>query len=190
MKNSKEEIAALRSMIEQSVSRKISTPADFSFLTGVIMSRCKETLGITTLKRIWGYIDSDDAPRYSTLSILARCVGFNDWDDFVKYYDKNNTSSNFILSPSLSADEIPQDGGVRITWAPDRRCVFKHLGVGLFEVVSSENSKLSVGDTFHCSCFIKGRPLYVDRLIHENRSPKLFVLGNKGGLSSIEQIEL
>lgn len=190
MSSKKENVEALKKLIEESVSRKICTPNDFTFLADEIAKRCKETLGITTLKRIWGYVDGYETTRFSTLSILARSVGFLDWDDFVNHNQKSNSSSNFIVSRSLLAEDIPNGGGVKISWAPDRRCIFKHLGSGSFEVITSENSKLCVGDVFHCSCFIMGKPLYIDHLVRNNKSPKLFVLGNKGGLTSIEQCQL
>ena len=99
------EILILKDMIEQSVSRKIQTPADFQFLTGVIQERCKETLGVTTLKRLWGYIEGYDTTRVSTLSILARAVGFRDWDDFLANYQQDGESSQwvfgYIVGPSM-----------------------------------------------------------------------------------------
>ena len=148
----------------------MKTPADFQFLTGVIQERCKETLGVTTLKRIWGYIDGYDTTRYSTLSVLARCVGFHDWDDFLANHGRSGESSNLVL-------------GRAIAWAPDRRVLLKYLGEGSFVVVESENSKLKPGDTFHCSCFIIGEPLYLDDFVRDGNPPTLFVVGNKGGLT-------
>ena len=53
MSQKENDILILRKMVEDSVARKMKTPADFQFLTGVIQERCKETLGVTTLKRIW-----------------------------------------------------------------------------------------------------------------------------------------
>lgn len=179
------EILILKDMIEQSVSRKIQTPADFQFLTGVIQERCKETLGVTTLKRLWGYIEGYDTTRVSTLSILARAVGFRDWDDFLTNYQQNGESSQWVLGRSLLATDIPVDSMVKIAWAPDRRVSLKHLGDGRFEVLASENSKLKVGDTFHCTCFIIGQPLYLDDFVRGNNAPTLFVVGNKGGLTNI-----
>ena len=169
-------IILLRSMVEESVSRKMKTPADFQFLTGVIQERCKETLGVTTLKRIWGYIDGYDTTRYSTLSVLARCVGFRDWDDFLAHHNQSGESSNMVLGRALYPDEIPQEGLVRIAWSPDRRVLLKHLGDSGFEVMESENSKLKPGDTFHCSCFIIGEPLYLDNFVRGNNAPTLFVV--------------
>ena len=180
-------IILLRSMVEESVSRKMKTPADFQFLTGVIQGRCKETLGVTTLKRIWGYIDGYDTTRYSTLSVLARCVGFRDWDDFLAHHNQSGESSNMVLGRALYPDEIPQEGLVRIAWSPDRRVLLKHLGDSGFEVMESENSKLKPGDTFHCSCFIIGEPLYLDNFVRGNHAPTLFVVGNKGGLTEVRR---
>ncbi len=101
------DILQLRQMVEESVSRKMKTPADFQFLTGIIQERCKKTLGLTNLKRIWDYIDGYDTTRYSTLSILARCVGFRDWDDFCANHNRTGESSNPALSFALLPKDIP-----------------------------------------------------------------------------------
>lgn len=76
---------------------------------------------------------------------------------------------------------------VRIAWSPDRRVLLRHLGEGAFQVVESENSKLKPGDSFHCSCFIIGEPLYLDNFVHGNNAPTLFVVGNKGGLTEVRR---
>ena len=185
MPQNENDIIQLRTMVEASVSRKMKTPADFQFLTGVIQERCKETLGVTTLKRIWGYIEGYDTTRYSTLSILARCVGFHDWDDFLANYKRTGESSDFVLGRALYPNEIPEGKCVRIAWAPDRRVLLCHLGKGDFVVVESENSKLKADDTFHCACFILGQPLYLDNFTRGKNPPTLFVVGNKGGLTEV-----
>ena len=177
----------LRQMVEESVSRKMKSPADFQFLTGVIQERCRETLGVTTLKRIWGYVDGYDTTRFSTLSILARCVGFHDWDDFVKNHNRNGESSNMVLGRALYASNIAMNELLAIFWAPDRRVQLQHLGEGQFKVIQSENSKLKANDSFHCSCFIIGQPLYLDNFVRDDNPPTLFVVGNKGGLTNVER---
>ena len=70
------EILELRHRIENSVNRKIQTPADFDFLRGIIWDRTHEQISASTLKRIWGYIDGVDETRNSTLNILARSLGY------------------------------------------------------------------------------------------------------------------
>ena len=67
--DNKDDIMLLRQMVEQSVSRKMKAPSDFQFLTGVIQERCKETLCVATLKRIWGYVEGKNA-RVGSHSLL------------------------------------------------------------------------------------------------------------------------
>ena len=187
MNDQENNIMLLRQMVEESVSRKMKTPADFQFLTGVIQERCRETLGVTTLKHIWGYIDGYDTLRFSTLSLLARCVGFRDWDDFVENHNGKGESSNLVLGRSLYATDVPMDEQLTITWAPDRRVLLQHNGNGYFTVIESDNSKLKPDDSFHCTCFIIGQPLYLDHFVRGNKPPTLFVVGNKGGLTNVER---
>lgn len=184
MQNEKE-ITALRSLIEESAGKKMVSPADFQFLSELIAQRCHETLGITTLKRIWGYIEGYNTIRNSTLSILARVVGFHDWQDFLTNYNNGSESSHIILGEILYAEQISENALVQVCWAPDRKCIFKHISNGNFIVVESINSKLTANDTFHCTFFAKGQPLYIDNFVHDNKAPTLFVVGNKGGLSDI-----
>lgn len=181
------DIILLRTMVEDSVSRKMKSPADFQFLTGVIQERCRETLGVTTLKRIWGYVDGYDTTRYSTLSILSRCVGFRDWDDFLANHNRNGESSKPVLGFSLHPSDIFEGEVVHIAWSPDRRVNLRHLGNGHFEVLQSENSKLKPGDTFRCTCFVIGEPLYLDDFVRAGSAPTLFVVGNKGGLTEVRR---
>ena len=79
-------ITLLRQLVEESADHKIATSTDFIFLSGEIQGRLKETLSVSTLKRIWGYVDGYASVRPSTLDILARFVGFSDWETFVSDY--------------------------------------------------------------------------------------------------------
>lgn len=187
MSSNENDILKLREMVEESVSRKMKTPADFQFLTGVIQERCKETLGVSTLKRLWGYVDGYDTTRYSTLSILARCVGFRDWDNFCENSDRLGESSNMIVGYTVNPADLAVGDCLTISWAPDRRVRIEHLGNGGFEVLQSENSKLKPGDTFRCSIFIIGEPLYLDNFVRGTNPPTLFVVGNKGGLTEVRR---
>lgn len=188
MTDDNNDILILRQMVEDSVSRKMKTPADFQFLTGVIMERCKENLSVSTLKRVWGYVDGYDSTRFLTLSILARCVGFRDWEDFRKNHDRAEDSSNIVVGRAINPADLAVGDCLNISWAPDRRMLIEHLGDCAFKVLQSENSKLKSGDTFHCGYFIIGEPLYLDNFVHGTNPPALFVVGNKGGLTEVQKV--
>ena len=87
-------IANLRREIETAVNRRLATPKDFDVLREMIFSRLHILVSATTLKRIWGYIDDNVSTRRGTLDILARYVGYADFEAFenVENYIKYNCS--------------------------------------------------------------------------------------------------
>lgn len=179
-------ITLLRQLVEESANHAIATSNDFIFLSGEIQGRLKETLSASTLKRLWGYVDGYASVRPSTLDILARFVGFPDWETFVSDYCEVESvqSSHRVVSKSLYTKDLNAGNQVEIAWNPNRRCMLKYLGNSLFEVVTSENAKLKPGDRFLCQRFTKNQPLYVE-LITNDGNTELFVMGNKGGLTKL-----
>lgn len=179
-------ITLLRQLVEESADHRIETSNDFIFLSGEIQGRLKENLSVSTLKRLWGYVDGYASVRPSTLDILARFVGFPDWETFVSDYCEveNVQSSHRVVSPSLYSKDLDAGKQVNICWNPNRCCLLKHLGNSLFEVITSDNAKLKSGDRFLCQRFTLNQPLYVE-LLTKDGNTELFVMGNKGGLTSL-----
>lgn len=182
------EIYELRLRIEASIKRKIETPADFDFLRGIIWERTHEQISTSTLKRLWGYVDGVDNARNSTLNVLSKALGYENWDAFIlKLKSENVDNSDLVMSESMSSGDLKIGDMLMIAWQPNRVCRLKYLGDNQFEVMESQNSKLKVGDTFRCGLFILGEPVYINDL-RQNKGtgePKLFVIGNKSGLTKL-----
>lgn len=51
-----------------------------------------------------------------------------------------------------------------------------------FTVLDSKNAKIQTGDTFNCSIFIEGEPMYVDNLVHQNYKGISYIAGKKDGI--------
>jgi hypothetical protein len=181
-------ITLLRQLVEESADHSIATSTDFIFLSGEIQGRLKETLSVSTLKRIWGYVDGYASVRPSTLDILARFVGFSDWETFVSDYCEVESvqSSHRVVSESIYAKDLNVGNQVEIAWNPNRKCLLTYQGDNLFEVISSENAKLKTGNRFLCQRFTMNQPLYVDLLTSDGQT-ELFVMGNKGGMTEISK---
>lgn len=183
------EIYELRLRIETSIKRKIQTPADFDFLRGIIWERTHEQISTSTLKRLWGYVDGVDNARNSTLNVLSKALGYENWDAFIlKLKSENVDNSDLVMSESVSSSDLKIGDRLMIAWQPNRVCRLKYLGDNQFEVMESHNSKLKVGDTFRCGLFILGEPVYINDLRQNNGTgePKLFVIGNKSGLTKLK----
>ena len=182
------EIYELRLRIEASIKRKIETPADFDFLRGIIWERTHEQISTSTLKRLWGYVDGVDNARNSTLNVLSKALGYENWDAFIlKLKSENMDNSDLVMSESVSSGDLKIGDMLMIAWQPNRVCRLKYLGDNQFEVMESQNSKLKVGDTFRCGLFILGESVYINDLRQNNGTgePKLFVIGNKSGLTKL-----
>lgn len=187
MNKTSPEIMELRKCVEDNLMRKMKTPADFIFLSGAIWNRTHETLSPSTLKRLWGYVDGADITRNSTLNILSKFLGFNDWDGFLEYIS-NDSGSVIIESEFVKAEDMSVDDCIMVSWKPNRRCTFRYLGDNRFIVEKSENSKLKVGNTFSCGIFIIGEPLYLNDLVQGDNAPVAFVVGNKDGLCELKKV--
>lgn len=67
--------------VEQHLHRGMHTPTDFDYLSERILSKTGSSVSSATLMRLWGYRPSVTV-RMSTLDILARFIGYNDYTHF------------------------------------------------------------------------------------------------------------
>lgn len=182
--NEKKKIEVLTLRIEEMTGMKVRTPKDFSRLRTVIYNRTGQIISTTTLKRIWGYINEPVITRKSTLSILANCLGFNDWDHYYEQFESfgDIDPSTPVLSHRLNVlSDLKKEDLIKLTWHPERICIAKYLGDGNFEVVESEKTRLKPGDTFSCHIVISGYPLYLSELRQGNKEPIGYVCGRGEG---------
>lgn len=182
--NKEEHIRNLRKVIEYTVDRKIRTPKDFDYLGQIIYNKLRFYISSTTLKRIWGYLKERTDTRVAILDALSRFVGYRDWDNFCQDFTEIEDSDQelVIVKDTLYSKSL-QDGQMLDNhWYPNRTCRLQYIGKELFKVIDSTTGRLSKGDTFQCSLFIEGEPLYLSRFLHEENPPVVFVLGRRGGI--------
>ena len=185
MKVNNNQLEDLKRLVGEATMLSPATSADFERLHAQMLERCHEAVGVSTLKRLWGYIEGYATVRESTLDVLCRYVGYPDWHTFVADYCQVESvqTSHRVLSATIVADQLQVGAILKIGWNPGRRLLLRHDGGGHFSVLEAHNSKVKVGDTFHCDHFILHHPLYVDNLHHADEGPTPFVLGKQGGLT-------
>ena len=169
--------------IERETRHQMQTPSDFEWLEEHVWARTKETVSASTLMRLWGY-RKGVAPRRSTLDVLARYLGYADYITFCNWApaSSDEPQSDEVVARHLRTEELEPGARVELTWHPDRRCVVRLEKDGIFKVLTAENTKLSVDDTFECSLIVEGEPLYMSRLVHEGRPPMVYVAGKVDGV--------
>lgn len=107
-----EYIERLKICVEETIGKKLKTPKDFTNLSEQIFTRLHIMLSPTTLKRLWGYLNEDNRPRMSTLSIISQFAGYRDWENFCETgFINSSLQSNIILKKdfNLFIGERPTD---------------------------------------------------------------------------------
>lgn len=183
------EIVALRKDIEHEVGCPIRTPYDFEFLAGVVWERLHENISPTTLKRLWGYIDGAEMPRYATLSILCRVLGYRSWDEYLEALAaRHGVESEVFAGEGIRVEELQPGDRIEVAWQPNRRAVLQYEGNQRFSIIEAENGKLQAGDTCSAVCFLVNRPMYLDHLVQGNQPPKTYVAGKRHGMSYVRRV--
>lgn len=193
MKKDNIEYEDIRRMAEEATGREMKTPKDFDLLALRIYDRTRVLLSTSTLKRFWGYTDKSNEKRgdlrRSSLDALAQYVGFTSWDAFCKRTSKSGeeeSSNLFYGSKQLTTKSLTPGDKLTVMWNPDRRIVIRYSGNDVFIVLASENSKLSVGDTFKCHVFVENQPLVLVDLVHGEHAPCGYICGKLGGIRFLD----
>ena len=181
------EMQQLLSEVESTFGEPINSSKDFMALSVSISMKLKDTLGATTLKRLWGYISERTLPRLSTLDILARYVGYDSFKDFKGKLHAEDSSMYLYGDNVLFSDELSVGENVMIGWMPDRLVKLEYLGEDRFTVKESANSKLLVGDEIKATFFCKGWPLFVPGILRNGEYTPPYIAGKTKGLNLIQK---
>ena len=180
------ELQTLLDEVEKKYGRPIATSKDFNTLSEVLDHECHEVLSSATLKRLWGYVTLRTTPRKSTLDILSKFIGFNDFSNFrVTLLGKADDTSGYLDTTYLAAEDIPVGAVLRIGWEPNRLVRLRNTGAGWFEVIENHNSKLREGDRFETSCFFKELPLVLPFILRGEETLPSYIAGKRRGLNLI-----
>ena len=160
-----EDFERLKQEVETLVGRSVKTPKDFEFLSRQIEGYTNETISVSTLKRMWGYVASPCKPSKYNLNLLSRMIGYSDWEAFSGGNDVMS-SSRFFVKSKLIADALQKGELVRLTWCPGRVLTIMYKG----------------NDTFTCPQFVEDQPLYLSNLSHPGIPLCNYVAGQNGGI--------
>lgn len=178
-----DEIHRLREEVEVFLSRKLSTPSDFTYLSETMQDHGCGYVSATTIKRVWGYVNDIKGvytPGSYTLRALCNLLGYADMEEFLHAdhpVQSKEYIGKYIESSSLSPDVV-----ITLRWHPNRECRLRHVESTLFEVVESRNSRLRKGDMVECGCFTQHAPAYFSRVFRHGMTPVTYIAGSASGI--------
>lgn len=184
--NHSPEIKSLRSDLEQRVGQQLQSPADFQLLIQQIWEKNHVVLSLSTIKRLWGYVESNGEPRLSTLNTLAKFLDFADWNAYlVSLEQRGGIESSIFTGEGIQTADLQAGDRIAVAWQPNRQCTFRYLGDNQFVVEESKNAKLQRGTTFSAARFMIGQPMYLDNILLANGTRTSYVAGKRNGLTSV-----
>lgn len=190
VKTNSPQIEALKIAAEERFGSPIETRSDFARLAAEIESIVGEHLSENTLRRLWGRIPGYETVFTRTLDVICHYVGYKHWRHFLSAMAcRDNRESDVVTgSMAIKTEELEPGDKIRIGWLPNRMCVIEFVGGRTFRAVSAENATLQAGDTFECSLFLKGYPLFVDNLFHGGEHCQRYSIGLNNGLTTLERL--
>ena len=168
-------------LLKQKSNRDFRISGDCEYLALDIESVTGEHIGMNTLKRLLGFINDEREARISTLDVIARYLGFENWE-VLSIYDNRSNSSFDSSSEEIRVSDLPIGQHIQISYLPDRQIELEYLGSNLFRVRKSINSKLMTDDETTITHIVEGYPLLVSEVIRNGKSLGSFTAGKAQGI--------
>lgn len=186
MKTDPDKLNQLREVVEETFGRKPGSPTDFDHLSYQIFSTTGHKVGVSTLKRFWGYVKSPYNATHTTLSVLARYAGYRDWDSFCSQY-KGDEDSDFSSYRLIISSELSLKCRVYAEWEPEKWLrLIKIDQPNIFEVTESRNIKLLAGDIVAIDTLIIGEKLIARDCRRNGVDLGIYIGARKSGIKAIQ----
>lgn len=182
-------------MLPQSIISKILAKYGKNKVYSADCAPLAEEIGLseTTMKRMLGLVgpnspEKNRTPHVSTMDILAKWLGYNNYKALLKEIGEQDYSSEFTSMESIDVRELEEGTQVQIKYEPARVIVMTYLGNEEFVINESKNSKLLKGDRIKLTHLVLGQELIVKDVIRNERNLGGYRGAKDGGLTSLEII--
>ncbi len=177
----------IRLSIEQVFGKEIRYPLDCEALAIDIMQKCNERVSASTLKRFFGFIAGTE-PRTYTLDVIAKYIGFKNWDEYLDSLAGKNESSEFVSIEEIKASDLSANDTIEFCYEPMRKVVFQYQKNSQCVVLESTNSKLVKDDIFVFTSITKDYPMLISSVTRNSVNLGALTLGKVSGITSIKKI--
>lgn len=182
-------------MFPQSIIKKILAKYGKEKIYSADCAPLADEIGIseTTVKRMLGLVGEDSpernrTPHVSTMDILAKWLGYENYRELLKEVGEKNYSSDFKPVSCIDVRNLHEGTQIQLKWEPSRIIVIPYCGDETFIVNENKNSKLMKGDRLKLTHLILGQPLIVSEVWRGEHLVGAYTGAKDGGLTSVEII--
>jgi hypothetical protein len=151
--------------IKQKSGLRFDKAGDYGLLSMKILKDTGRSIGITTLKRLFNYINDDRKASVYTMNTIAIYLGYESWKDYVQ--SKNIDSVWGFDDDTIYINDLAIGTTVYIQYL-NRKVTFKvieHEGRKVLQVSNVENSSLKVGDYLYVFKIREGEFLEAEKVV-------------------------
>lgn len=171
----------IQELLKKKCGYELLQPSAIERLTLDIEKMTNEHIGVNTMKRLLGLISDERTPRTTTLDVIARYLGYDNWE-VLKELDAKSNSAFGETDHCLVIDNLPKGQLLHITYQPDRQLTLKKMDGQKLLVTESTNSKLHVGDIITVSHIVESYPLLVADVERDGKHLGAFTAGKARGI--------
>lgn len=182
-------------MLPQSIIQKILSKYGKEKVYSADCASLADKIGLseTTLKRMLGLVGENSpernrTPHVSTMDILAKWLGYDNYRELLKEIGENDYSSEFTFMESIDVKDLVVGTQLQIKWEPSRILVITCCGDDIFIINEAKNSKLLKGDKIKLTHLILGQELLIKEVWRGECMLGPYRGAKDGGLTSIEII--
>lgn len=175
--------------IREKAGVNMTKSVDFDILAQAIKDKTNESLGVNTLKRLFGYKMEKVVPRLSTMDIIAQYLDYGDYESLIKELGEDADISLFTPIDCIEVKNLDKGIQVRIAYDPNRVFFLTYLGNMQFIVNEVEGSKnILKGDVLTISQLAVGHRLVVAQVNRDGQDLGSYEAAKFKGLKSVEII--
>lgn len=173
-------------MIEEKLGMEIQYSQQAEIVAQAIEDATGQVLGVSTIKRMWGFVNENRIPRNQTMDIIAQYLGYHNYKELSHDINEDTQISDFEWMEQVNPEDLTVGSQLQFTYDPKRLVILTYLGDSKFIVNESKNSKLQKGDTLEIHQLVVGHELLVNEVIRDGKSLGSYTGAKQGGLTSIE----
>ena len=171
------------------VNQNIHTPAGAEALAVDIESETGIHLGVNTIKRFLGVIESPWPPRKRTLDTIAQYLGYPDYKTMNNgkvYFSSRYSPRGDIL---IDMERFYLGTTIEIKWSPNSSIVLFHTERGKFKVKKSKNSLLEKGDILYLSQLARGYRFVADKVFRNENFMGTYIASEDTKITEMNILE-
>jgi hypothetical protein len=177
----------IQEKVEERFGQPIRYAKDCEVLSVSIYAFTKQKVSCSTLKRLFGIIESNNEPRLYTLDILANYLGYMNYDQLLQEFNPGHASKNESVE-ALNAKDLRVGEIVRIRYTPNLSILLECVSEFNFSVIESNEPKIPLNGSLMFISIVRDSPLFASLKTSSIISAKNIVLGKISGITSIERL--